>query len=101
MEKLWTIILLLLNKNKKHKHWTRLVLAAAGIVVFFTTYALILPALTLEEDTAEDMPGIFLEEDGFFDDAFEPENDWDVSVSEPDAEAGIRKLPDYIRPEPF
>lgn len=36
----------------------------AGVVVFATTYALILPAITIESDVAEDDPGIVLNSDG-------------------------------------
>ncbi|MBQ3460757.1 MAG: hypothetical protein IJH14_08825 [Solobacterium sp.] len=36
----------------------------AGVVVFATTYALILPAITIETDVAEDDPGIVLNSDG-------------------------------------
>ncbi len=35
----------------------------AGVVVFVTTYSLILPAITMESEVAEDMPGIFMESD--------------------------------------
>ena len=43
--------------NFKHK----LVSVFAGVVVFSTTYALILPALTLDRDAASDNPGIYIE----------------------------------------
>lgn len=39
----------------------KLVSALAGFVVFCTTYALILPAVTLDQDTASDDPGIYIE----------------------------------------
>ncbi|MBP5237243.1 MAG: hypothetical protein J6128_06995, partial [Clostridia bacterium] len=35
----------------------------AAVVVFVTTYALILPAITIDENAAKDEPGIFLDED--------------------------------------
>ena len=35
----------------------------AGVVVFATTYALILPAITIETDVAEEDPGIVLNSD--------------------------------------
>ena len=35
-------------------------LILAGVVVFATTYSLILPALTLEEDSLAEMPGLHL-----------------------------------------
>jgi uncharacterized repeat protein (TIGR02543 family) len=45
------------NKDLKHKAF----IVAASFVVFFTTYALVLPAITLDEDTAVDEPGIAVE----------------------------------------
>ena len=54
---------------KKHDHSKlnkmnirrKLISALAGVVVFSTTYALILPALTLDQDAASDDPGIYIE----------------------------------------
>ena len=34
----------------------------AGLVVFATTYSLILPALTLDYDSLSDLPGLYLGE---------------------------------------
>ena len=44
--------------NRKMKRWQRFVSAVSAVVVFITTYALILPAITLDKDTAQQQPGI-------------------------------------------
>ena len=43
------------------KRWQKVLLVLSGIVVFVTTYALILPAITIDTDTAEREPGIVIE----------------------------------------
>ena len=50
-----------MDKKKKLglKTWKkRLVSILAGAIVFSTTYALVLPAITLDEQTAVEEPGI-------------------------------------------
>ena len=47
----------ILQKMRKHRAW---ILALSAVVVFCTTYALILPALTLEQDEAAKQGGIDL-----------------------------------------
>ncbi len=44
--------------NRRMKRWQRVVSVMAAVVVFVTTYALILPAITLDRDTATAEPGI-------------------------------------------
>ena len=44
--------------NRTMKHWQRAVSVMAAVVMFATTYALILPAITLDRDTATAEPGI-------------------------------------------
>ena len=44
--------------NKKMKRWQRAVSVLSAVVVFVTTYALILPAITLDVDTASTQAGI-------------------------------------------
>ena len=44
--------------NRRMKHWQRVVSVMAAVVVFATTYALVLPAITLDSDTAATQPGI-------------------------------------------
>lgn len=49
-------------KEKSHhgsrKRFRKLVMSLAVVVVFVTTYALVLPALTLDEQKADETPGI-------------------------------------------
>ena len=52
----------LFTVHGRTKRWHKVVSVMAAVVVFVTTYALILPALTLDESTASDEPGIILEE---------------------------------------
>ena len=44
--------------NRRMKRWQRVVSVLAAVVVFATTYALILPAITLDKETATAEPGI-------------------------------------------
>ena len=49
------------RKNRIKHLWKRIVAAMCCFVVFITTYALILPAITLDNDTTEEEPGIVLD----------------------------------------
>lgn len=40
----------LINKHKALKRWKRIVTVLAAIMTFVTTYALILPAITVEKN---------------------------------------------------
>ena len=53
---------LLIKKNKKMKRWQRIVTVMAAIITFVTTYALILPAITVEREAVDDVGGMYLEE---------------------------------------
>ena len=53
---------LLIKKNKKMKRWQRIVTVMAAIITFVTTYALILPAITVEREAIDDVGGMYLEE---------------------------------------
>lgn len=44
--------------NRRMKRWQRVVSVMAAVVVFVTTYALVLPAITLDADTASTQAGI-------------------------------------------
>ena len=44
--------------NRRLKKWQRVVSALAAVVVFVTTYALVLPAITLDKETASAQAGI-------------------------------------------
>ena len=48
----------------QHKYkttWRAIATFMAAVVVFVTTYGMILPAITMETEIAEEMPGIQLE----------------------------------------
>lgn len=47
----------IIRRNKRRKWMKAGVMSAACIVVFVTTYALILPAITISLDQASEMPG--------------------------------------------
>ena len=66
-EKLVHNILSLWRDKNKRKKLNRLVLTAGIILVFMTTYVMILPAITVEKDKAKDMPGVYLETDSSHD----------------------------------
>ena len=72
----------ILKEIRNQRRWRVVLTTMAGAVVFVTTYALILPGITLEEEVALEDPGIFLEGD-FAEDAFAED-----TFAE-DAEAGL------------
>lgn len=47
-----------LKANRRLKRWQRAVSIMAAIVVFATTYAFVLPAVTLDKETASEQSGI-------------------------------------------
>ena len=47
-----------IRMNRRLKKWQRVVSALAAVVVFITTYALVLPAITLDKETASTQAGI-------------------------------------------
>ena len=51
MENIFTRAAKFLAEQRRHKRWKKIVSAMAAVVVFCTTYALILPALTAERPT--------------------------------------------------
>ena len=51
----------ILKDNKHKKQWRVFSTIMAGVVVFVTTYSLILPAITLEDSAARRMEGLYLE----------------------------------------
>ena len=61
----------IISKNKALKRWKRVVTVLAAILTFATTYALILPAITVERDKAEDVGGMYLEQTADTDDMLE------------------------------
>ena len=53
----------LYKASKKSGAWRTFVFCLAAIVVFTTTYSLILPAITVEKSAAEDVGGLVMEEE--------------------------------------
>ena len=49
-------------KNRHNKLWRMTATFLAAVVVFVTTYSLILPAITMELDQADEMSGVYLED---------------------------------------
>ena len=47
-----------IRMNRRMKRWQRVVSVLSAVIVFITTYALILPAITLDKDTASTQAGI-------------------------------------------
>ena len=53
--------------KSRRKMLNRLVFTGGIILVFMTTYIMILPAITVEKDRAKEMPGVYLESDSSHD----------------------------------
>ena len=51
----------------KSKTWRTVMTALAVVVIFITSYGLVLPAITIEKDAAKKMPGIHLASDSSHD----------------------------------
>ena len=62
MDKLVKWLENLLRAQKKSRAWRTFVSCLAAIVVFTTTYSLILPAITVEHSATEDVGGLVLDE---------------------------------------
>lgn len=58
MERVRNILHNFLKLREQLVRWRRALLPMVAVVVFAITYALILPAITLDDDTAHSTPGI-------------------------------------------
>ena len=76
----------IITRHKALKRWKRIVTVLAAIMTFATTYALILPAITVEKNGAGEVGGMYLEQTESLDDMLE-ENA--IEPSEGDILAGI------------
>ena len=76
----------IITRHKALKRWKRIVTVLAAIMTFVTTYALILPAITVEKNGTGEVGGMFLEQTESLDDMLE-ENA--IEPSEEDILAGI------------
>ena len=70
-----------IKTNRRLKKWQRAVSLLAAIVVFVTTYALVLPAITLDKETASTQAGIEIAAS-----ENDPESDGTVYEAEPEEE---------------
>lgn len=64
MQFLQRLIEIFIKEHGRRKRLYRVISVLACIVVFTTTYAMILPAITLDQETAEEQPGIEVEAAG-------------------------------------
>ena len=62
MNKIGKILEKLIKDSKQSREWRSFVFCLAAIVVFTTTYALILPAITVEKSTTDSVGGLVVEE---------------------------------------
>lgn len=61
----------IITRHKALKRWKRIVTVLAAIMTFATTYALILPAITVEKNGAGEVGGMYLEQTESLDDMLE------------------------------
>ena len=66
---------LLLRIRKRSAEWRALAFLTSVMIVFATTYALVLPAITLSTDSAEEMAGVYLEEEAMAEEDYESYDD--------------------------
>ncbi len=66
MDRISKLIKEYLKKIQSDKRWRSVMLSLAAVVVFGTTYALILPAVTMDEKNATEEAGIFLDDEEEF-----------------------------------
>ena len=71
MNRLLSWFNILIKKRRELKRWQRIVTVLAAMITFVTTYALILPAITVEKDRAEEVGGMYLEQEEDEDDLLE------------------------------
>ena len=71
MNRLLNWFTLIIKKQKGLKRWHRVVTVLAAMITFATTYALILPAITVEKNSTEDVGGMYLEKTAKRDDLLE------------------------------
>ena len=70
-----------IKANRRLKKWQRAVSALAAVVVFATTYAMVLPAITLDKETASTQAGIEIAAS-----ENDPESEGTVYEAEPEEE---------------
>ena len=71
MNRLLSWFNILIKKRRELKRWQRIVTVLAAMITFVTTYALILPAITVEREHTDEVAGMFLEQEEAQDDLLE------------------------------
>ena len=87
----------IIKKRKELKRWQRVVTILAAIITFATTYALILPAITVEVDKTDEVGGMYLEQEEAQDEMIE-ENAVSFAYAADDMDAAAEtdaEIPDY------
>ena len=72
--------------NRKMRRWQRVVSILGAVVVFVTTYTLVLPAITLDKETASTQAGMEIAAS-----ENEPSEDGTVFESQPEEEAAVEE----------
>ena len=103
MKRLFIWLDKLIKKQKELKRWKRIVTVQAATLIFATTYALILPAITVERNRTDEIGGMYLEREEergelFLENALEPSAE-DILAGNADAgEEAVEtdaEIPDY------
>ncbi len=87
---------------EKTKYWKVIVMVLAALVVFVTAYMLILPAITLDEDTAETQSGMDVSNQQDAEETDAPENADTaeaVEETESDGEEPVGSVSDAVNQE--
>ena len=63
MKRLFVWLNQIIKKHKEIKRWKRIVTVLAAMITFVTTYALILPAITVERNSTEEVGGMYLKQE--------------------------------------
>ena len=103
MKRLFIWLDKLINKQKELKRWKRIVTVLAAILTFATTYALILPAITVERNRTDEIGGMYLEREEergelFLENALEPSAEDILAGNEDAGEEAVEtdaEIPDY------
>lgn len=98
MQFLQRLIEIFIKEHGRRKRLYRVISVLACIVVFTTTYAMILPAITLDQETAEEQPGI--EAEASNDPASAGAVSGESDTEEPEPEEPPEETVDTADPEP-
>ena len=76
-----------ITANKRLKRWQRVVSVLSAIVVFITTYSLVLPAITIDKETASTQAGMEIAAAS----ENEPDSDGTIFEAEPEDESEVEE----------